>query len=34
MWDRKEHYEIPAFVKEKLADGTAEIENIQKGEGL
>ncbi|KAL8645989.1 MAG: hypothetical protein Q9210_006396 [Variospora velana] len=33
-WKRKESYEVPALVKQKLEDGTAEIENVQKGVGL
>ncbi|KAL8733721.1 MAG: hypothetical protein Q9166_001914 [cf. Caloplaca sp. 2 TL-2023] len=33
-WEKRESYEVPAFVKQKLEDGTAEIENIQKGIGL
>ncbi|KAL8903411.1 MAG: hypothetical protein Q9171_007412 [Xanthocarpia ochracea] len=33
-WELKEKYDVPAEVKKKLADGTAEIENIQKGIGL
>ncbi|KAL8808955.1 MAG: hypothetical protein Q9200_003861 [Gallowayella weberi] len=33
-WDKKESYEVPPVVKEKLADGTAEIENVQKGIGM
>ncbi|KAL8720761.1 MAG: hypothetical protein Q9225_002427 [Loekoesia sp. 1 TL-2023] len=33
-WNLKESYEVPAIIKQKLADGTAEIENVQKGIGL
>lgn len=33
-WELRESYEVPAIVKQKLADGTAEIENVQKGIGL
>lgn len=33
-WALKEKYEAPAIVKEKLADGTAEIENTHKGTNL
>ena len=34
MWDRREPSEVPAFVKEQLASGTAPIEGVQKGVGL
>ncbi|KAI4284375.1 MAG: hypothetical protein L6R35_004928, partial [Caloplaca aegaea] len=33
-WKLKESYEVPALVKQKLEDGTAEIENVEKGVGL
>jgi hypothetical protein len=33
-WNMREKYEVPAFVKQKLENGTAEIENVQKGVGL
>ncbi|KAI4087035.1 MAG: hypothetical protein LQ344_007092 [Seirophora lacunosa] len=33
-WDLREEDEVPALVKQKLADGTAEIENVQRGIGL
>ncbi|KAL9596664.1 MAG: hypothetical protein Q9179_004536, partial [Wetmoreana sp. 5 TL-2023] len=33
-WKLKESYEVPTIIKQKLADGTAEIENVQKGVGL
>jgi hypothetical protein len=33
-WNMREKYEVPAFIKLKLEDGTAEIENVQKGIGL
>ena len=33
-WPLREEYEVPASIKQKLEDGTAEIENVQKGVGL
>ena len=33
-WPLREEYEVPASIKQKLQDGTAEIENVQKGVGL
>ena len=33
-WEKREKYEVPDFVKQKLEDGTAEIENMQKGVGV
>ena len=33
-WNLRENYTVPDIIKQKLRDGTAEIENIQRGVGL
>ena len=33
-WNLRENYTVPDILKQKLRDGTAEIENIQRGVGL
>jgi hypothetical protein len=33
-WAKKEDYEVPAFITEELANGTAKIESDRKGEGF
>lgn len=33
-WNLRENYTVPDILKQKLRDGSAEIENIQKGVGL
>lgn len=31
MWQKREAYTVPDFVKEELEKGTAKIETVQKG---
>jgi galactosyl transferase GMA12/MNN10 family len=33
-WDKRELYDVPATMRKQLEDGTAKIENVQKGIGL